>query len=157
MGTDIYLEWDGKSEEDKKAQITGFDITAGRVGYLRASIGMIKENQILRELFPDCWDGGEIPYDFLGNEDQLSRLAKKYISSELFKIEMKEITEGQQRQIEMGTMLTTLFKSLGCDVVKGTNGEFLWSVRWLNSLIEFFALGMEKQKEGKNPKIYISW
>jgi hypothetical protein len=35
MGIDIYMEWEGQTEAEKKAQITGFSVTAGRVGYLR--------------------------------------------------------------------------------------------------------------------------
>ena len=35
MGIDIYMRWPGQTEEEKSAQFTGFDITMGRVGYLR--------------------------------------------------------------------------------------------------------------------------
>lgn len=36
MGIDIYLKWDGMTEEDKAKQIDiGFSTTAGEVGYLR--------------------------------------------------------------------------------------------------------------------------
>ena len=35
MGIDIYMEWDNMTEEDKHAQLTGFSIEHGHVGYLR--------------------------------------------------------------------------------------------------------------------------
>jgi hypothetical protein len=35
MGIDIYAHWRGQTEEEKAAQITGFDVTKGGVGYLR--------------------------------------------------------------------------------------------------------------------------
>ncbi len=35
MGIDIYTRWEGQTEEEKRAQICGFDITVGGVGYLR--------------------------------------------------------------------------------------------------------------------------
>jgi hypothetical protein len=35
MGIDIYASWPGQSEAEANAQITGFDATAGDVGYLR--------------------------------------------------------------------------------------------------------------------------
>jgi hypothetical protein len=35
MGIDIYMRWDGMTEEDRDKQITGFDATVGYVGYLR--------------------------------------------------------------------------------------------------------------------------
>lgn len=35
MGIDIYLTWDEQTQEERQAQYTGFDVTAGAVGYLR--------------------------------------------------------------------------------------------------------------------------
>jgi hypothetical protein len=34
MGIDIYAEWKGMSEAEKKAQVTGFSVEHGHVGYL---------------------------------------------------------------------------------------------------------------------------
>lgn len=39
MGADIYLGWKGMTEKEHKKQITGFDVTCGRFGYLRGSYG----------------------------------------------------------------------------------------------------------------------
>jgi hypothetical protein len=35
MGIDMYLKWDGQTEEEEKAQYTGFSTAHGHVGYLR--------------------------------------------------------------------------------------------------------------------------
>jgi hypothetical protein len=35
MGVDIYAEWNGMSDADKRAQVTGFSVEHGHVGYLR--------------------------------------------------------------------------------------------------------------------------
>ncbi|MBM4398465.1 MAG: hypothetical protein FJ087_22590 [Deltaproteobacteria bacterium] len=35
MGIDIYARWPGQTAQERDAQITGFDVTAGAVGYLR--------------------------------------------------------------------------------------------------------------------------
>lgn len=35
MGIDIYATWDGMTEKEKQAQYVGYDVTKGRVGYLR--------------------------------------------------------------------------------------------------------------------------
>jgi hypothetical protein len=35
MGIDIYAEWNGMTEAERDAQITGFSIVSGHVGYLR--------------------------------------------------------------------------------------------------------------------------
>ena len=61
MGTDIYLNWDKQTKKEKDEQITGWSINKGDVGYLRASIGMTQENQLLRMIFPDQYWQHEIP------------------------------------------------------------------------------------------------
>jgi hypothetical protein len=35
MGIDIYAEWSGMSDADRRAQVTGFSVEHGHVGYLR--------------------------------------------------------------------------------------------------------------------------
>lgn len=35
MGIDIYTHWKGQTEDEKQLQFTGFDIYAGKYGYLR--------------------------------------------------------------------------------------------------------------------------
>ena len=37
MGIDIYTEWKGQTEEETEAQLTGFSVKHGHVGYLRES------------------------------------------------------------------------------------------------------------------------
>lgn len=53
MGIDIYLYWEGQTEEEQEAQFTGFDTTAGQAGYLRESYhGGPYATQVL---MPECW------------------------------------------------------------------------------------------------------
>ena len=63
MGIDIYMRWDGMTEEDRDKQITGFDATKGDVGYLReASHGQIFATQYLvKEAFEEGADEVHIP------------------------------------------------------------------------------------------------
>jgi hypothetical protein len=35
MGIDIYARWKGQTAEEKKAQLAGFSLEHGHVGYLR--------------------------------------------------------------------------------------------------------------------------
>ena len=93
MGTDIYLEWDGMTDEEKEAQITGFSIRAGDKGYLRASIGMVLENSILREIFPrEYWESSEpLEYNFQKRSKELPYLLKIYISAVLGQLTDKEL------------------------------------------------------------------
>ena len=60
MGIDIYMRWDGMTEEDRDKQITGFDATVGEVGYLREAYhgGPYATHYLLEEAFED--DAGEV-------------------------------------------------------------------------------------------------
>lgn len=60
MGVDIYLNWDGKTEEEKALQITGYDVTAGEVGYLRGAYNGHIGLDAIKQLF----DGVNWNYDW---------------------------------------------------------------------------------------------
>ncbi len=55
MGIDIYVRWDEQTEEEKKAQYTGFSVTHGHVGYLREAYhgGPYMTHFLLAEAFDD--------------------------------------------------------------------------------------------------------
>jgi hypothetical protein len=61
MGIDIYAEWDGMSDAEKKAQVTGFSVEHGHVGYLREAYH--GEPYATRVLVPESFETGraEIP------------------------------------------------------------------------------------------------
>lgn len=63
MGIDIYMRWDGMTEEDRDKQITGFDPTKGDMGYLReANHGQIFATKYLvKEAFEKGADEVHIP------------------------------------------------------------------------------------------------
>lgn len=65
MGIDIYAEWDGMSDAEKKAQITGFSVEHGHVGYLREAYH--GEPYATRVLVPESFEAGsaEIPAETL--------------------------------------------------------------------------------------------
>ena len=56
MGIDIYAAWRGMTEEEKGAQITGFDAAAGHVGYLREAYH--GEPYATRVLVPEAFEQG---------------------------------------------------------------------------------------------------
>jgi len=91
MGTDIYLRWDKQSQADKKKQYTGFSINSGDVGYLRASIGMTRENAILRIVFPDeYWEGKKSSFNFTENGfKELQMIGIYYLLSLITQKELK--------------------------------------------------------------------
>lgn len=53
MGIDIYARWSGQTNQEKEAQITGFDATVGGLGYLREAYhgGPYATKYLLREAF----------------------------------------------------------------------------------------------------------
>ena len=56
MGTGIFLSWDGMPEQDKRVQAAAsrqYNLAAGEIGYIRAAIGMRRENGLLGFMFPD--------------------------------------------------------------------------------------------------------
>lgn len=67
MGIDIYLKWDGMTEEDRQKQYAGFDTTVGEVGYLREAYhgGPYATKILCREAFEadDC--EAQIPAEVL--------------------------------------------------------------------------------------------
>ena len=165
MGTDVYLEWEGKTEQEQKAQCTGWAIDAGGVGYLRACVSMTSENGVLRLLFPEkYWRGrSKDAYDFKGNFGQLSAIGWRYLVSVAqgmpFEIgkDQRAVLEEQQR------MAATILQGLrngapeGAQVRVGALTELREAVAWLESLFSFFELGIAKQEQGQNPYPYISW
>lgn len=63
MGIDVYLKWDGMTEKEKQDQVTGFDTTMGRVGYLREAYhgGPYATKMLVREAFEAETCEAEIP------------------------------------------------------------------------------------------------
>ena len=167
MGTDIYLVWDGMTEEDRKRQCTGFSLDSGDRGYLRASVGMIRENIVLAIIFPEkYWNSPEpLPYKFKENWDLVVSLGASYIVSVLtdtlpdFQIK-KILRKAKKRAFKyynFGKAITEAIKKVTGDLdVRMPTLDFPGAVIWLRSLFMFFGLGIKLEQEGKNPKIYIS-
>jgi hypothetical protein len=63
MGIDIYARWKGQTEADSQAQITGFDVTVGRLGYLREAYHgePYATHYLVREAFESADGTAQIP------------------------------------------------------------------------------------------------
>ena len=163
MGTDIYMEWKGKTKEDSQRQLTGFSIDAGDKGYLRASIHMERENALLRMLFNinKYWDNHDkIPYEFKGNYETLKELGFKYLVSVYAGFDFKTIeAEHLEKQMNQNKLIMTELKKMNISgkVMTGNIEDFRFAVMWLESLFQFFELGIELQDKGLEPYPYISW
>ena len=160
MGTDIYLSYKGMTKNDKKAQYTGWSIDAGKFGYLRASIGMATENAVLRMVFPNEYWEEDKPKRFHFTEDvykKLHAIGLLYLRQNLIGTPIKN-SEHEKHTEVFKELFKQLAENLEADeIVEGNIDCFRSAIMWINSLFSFYELGMEKEKEGKEPKVYISW
>jgi hypothetical protein len=165
MGTDVYLQWDGKTSEEGKAQCTGWAIDAGDIGYLRACISMVRENGVLRMLFPEkYWSRrSKEEYDFKGNFEQLNAIGLRYLVSVVKGVPFEigeDQQEGMKKQQETAAAILQSIKSMvpeGGKISVGEITDFRDAVAWLESMFCFFEIGIEKQEQGLKPYPYISW
>lgn len=160
MGTDCYLKWDKMTKAEEKKQVTGFSIDAGGSGYIRASIGMVNENALLRVIFPEEYWNAPKPksYDFIRSYGLLSICLQRYLkcAKEGIRIELKDI--GFMMQKESLDKITEALSVFGFDEIKtGSSLDLDSAVIWAKSLVDFFQLGIRLQVNEQNPKIYISW
>lgn len=67
MGIDIYARWHNQSEREKNAQITGFSIDRGHIGYLREAYHgeVYATKHLLREVFEARGHEARIPASVL--------------------------------------------------------------------------------------------
>jgi hypothetical protein len=197
MGTDIYLYYDGQPNDDSYMT----------KGYIRASIGMINENYILRQLFPPevwefspdkcvhCKGEGFINYvqekkyswnekhtkclkcDGYGSVDgvkgmrwqysqggieKLFRLGTQYMYAEQHG---KNLGSVEEAGVAHGEKLTEMFGKMGMDVHNVAKEEKAESIiahttfclDWLQSVFNHYKIGLELEKEGKHPRVTISW
>ena len=141
MGTDVYLEWDDMAEDFKNAQEKcAFNIDAGRLGYLRTSVGMKSENEFLKSIFASHWESDGEYKRFSFNQENFEKLKESLPDS-----------KQNIRRHYGSTMLIQI--DIG---PKSNHPELEKQYIFYNSLIDFFELGMKKEKDGKNPKIYVS-
>jgi hypothetical protein len=57
MGIDVYMRWKEQTEDERKAQYTGFSIAHGHIGYLREAYH--GGPYATKVLFPEGWMDGE--------------------------------------------------------------------------------------------------
>lgn len=163
MGSDVYLRWDNQTEGEKEKQISRiFEISAGHVGYLRASLGMVSENSFLKILFPsEYWDAGSKGLRFEFTEEKFKELEKAGFAYLMSAFTGKEIkcsqTEMQEKTND--AILNALQKAgIPEDKIRHSGSlNFRTAVIWLDSVFSFFELGMELEKKGLNSKVLIQW
>ena len=176
MGTDIYLYYDGQPKDDK----------VWEEGYIRASIGMLNENYILRQLFPpevwenenpkcpNCKGEGFINYvkeqKYSWNEkntkcekcEKLFRLGTQYMYAEQ---RGKKLGSKEEAGVAHGDAVMNAFSKMGFEthnVAKEEKAESVirhteFCLDWLQSVFNHYKMGLEKEEAGLHPRVAISW
>lgn len=163
MGSNIYLKWDNQTEEEKEKQISIiFEISAGYVGYLRASLGMVSENSFLKILFSsEYWDAGGKGLRFEFTEEKFKELEKAGFAYLMSAFTGKEIKCSQtEMQAKTNDAILNALKKAGYSkeqIRHSGSLKFRTAVIWLESVFAFFELGMEMEKKGLNPRVLIEW
>src|SRR5579863_6649814 len=105
MGIDIYAEWDGMSEAEKAAQITGFSVEHGHVGYLREAYH--GEPYATKVLVPEAFEELRVP---IYAETLRDRLPATLVVAEQREREIYGVTE----QAEIDRVLKSIPTSWSC-------------------------------------------
>lgn len=81
MGLDVYCEWKGMTEEDKKAQYTGFR-SVGAAGYLRQSWGSLAAwDEVFNSLFSKTWEATLFPnWEGYNGEEYTVENAREFLT-----------------------------------------------------------------------------
>ena len=148
MGIDIYMTWDGMTEDEKHAQYTGFSTTSGNMGYLREAYhgGPYATETLVPEAFEwvqeignlmACAEttGSKLPNDLL---DLLSRGVP--MQAETLQDRLGETVLVARERIDK------VYPEMDPDVADLV----------VSSFISFVDLALEKQAEGRNIYVYAS-
>lgn len=148
MGIDIYMYWDDMNDDEKQAQYTGFDTTAGNVGYLREAYhgGPYATQTLVPEAFEwtqeignlmSCAEmaGSELPDDLL---DLLSRGCP--VQAETLQDRLGETVLRARERIDK------VYPDMDPDTADLV----------VSSFISFVDLALAKQAEGKCIYVYAS-
>lgn len=125
MGIDVYLSWDGMTEEEEKARYTGFDVWKGNLGYLREAYH--GNPYATHVLISESWESQPEDGFVISNAELMERM------SEVLKAVMERCVDVYKEDD-----MFSIYKSM-------------------KSFADFVMLHGEKEKEGKHPKITISY
>jgi len=149
LGTDVYLEYDGQEDEERFKEGT----------YIRASIFSIKENTVLRLIFPkEYWEGTKTRYKFTKEKlEEVKIILKMYLRSflENKELECKEAKKYEELGKRFASLILASFGGGPIEVSKVNNFEL--TERWARSVLKFFEKGLEMEEKGRNRRVEISW
>jgi len=149
MGIDIYLEWDGMTEDERKARYTGFDTTAGSVGYLREAYhgAPYATETLVFDAFEWTENIGNLMSNAEANgselDDDLVNLLARGVPmrAEALRERLPDALRKAQERID------TVYPDTPTDLAE----------KQLQAYTDFVELAERKQAEGKNIYVYASY
>jgi hypothetical protein len=162
MGIDVYLEWDGMTDKDKRAQYEcGLTMTGGHTGYLREAYhgGPYVTKILAREAFEADDARAQIPAEILRerltNVTEPAYCADKGHAaceqlSQMFQsvglmADDQQVLDGHTQPMSVEEAVRTRMKRVYPD----TEDEFIEEV--VQSFRDFVALAETKERETKQP------
>lgn len=137
MGIDVYLRWDGMTEEDEKKQYTGFSTQHGHVGYLREAYhGSPYATRVL------------VPEGFVGNGFSDVKTSGPDLRDDDGNVTIPSVTLRERLPNAIKTCIARQKKVYG-DVVTEKDPV-------VQSFVKFVELHEQLEKDGKHPRICVS-
>jgi hypothetical protein len=160
MGIDILMSYKGMSKEDKYLQDKhrrAHSIEGGSVGFLRASIGMEDEKNVLQTIFTIGFWGGKTPkrMEFKTACRTYKDVLTGYIEGE--KIKPAFTIPGEKKMLLMYEKMAQDAHEDGRDAGIPKLNTKAERYMWASNVVSFFEKGLELEKAGKEPKILIRW
>lgn len=167
MGIDVYLKWDGMTEEDQQRQFTGMSTTSGEVGYLREAYhgGPYATKILVREAFEADNCEADIPAEIL--RERLTHVTEPVIGANgghLVAAMFSELMKQTGMQVE-GQVLSDITRPMTVEeaireryarLYPDSSKEEVDNV--VKSFNDFVSLAERKEREtGKPCTIYASY
>ena len=91
---------------------------------------------------------------------KLSIWARLYLGHGIMGTPIESLDSDEQKRAN--GMLNTIMKAIGgsmdtIQVTEVADNDIFWKAEFVTSVFHFFQLGYQKEKDGKNPRVYISW
>ena len=148
MGIDIYMHWDGMTEDEVKSQFTGFDPTAGSVGYLREAYhgGPYATETLVPEAFEWTQE--------IGNLMSCAEMAGTELPDDLLDLLTRGVPMSAEKlQNRLGETVLRARERIDKVYPDMTPDE---ADEVVSSFISFVDLALAKQAEGKQVYVYAS-
>jgi hypothetical protein len=181
MGIDAYAKWDGQTAAERDAQITGYSIVSGHVGYLREAYH--GEPYATKVLFPECWDDvlvedqgvrgplEEDDLEFFCQEQGISFEDVHKRSHEML-LKLRGYL-GEHRHVEFDPPSNTFTQNTGAipipvaalrerlpQAINATAQRYADDPivgEAVKSVVAFVELYERLEAEGKHPRVYVSY